>query len=447
MQNIVHAIETETGEVFSSAADAQNAGYVQCVDCGDWILKEDATETADGPVCDSCLTNDYVICDVCGDYVQDNDVQDVRFYSSTYAFTTQNVCSTCVENIDTIRECADCGTLFDASEAYADSDGEISTYEDGYRAVCGECLFDHYVECESCGTWVRIENARERGCDYYCPDCAGSDDLEEYGRTDKRTCNLRFFKTHADPDGYKLFLGVELETENDDNDDAATAIKNAVNRACGDRDAVVCKRDGSLDCGGCEVVTMPMSLRYHTETTLWDAVTTNADYVSERTGMHVHISRDFFACDAELTTFCRILCRFVSHFRTIGERSDGCYYGRWPSAHKMGIDLQNDNYIAKRNKTMAFLQEADRYTAINLKPRDTIELRFFESTLDPDTIRGRLELVAGAALVAHELGGGYFGTVVEEWSWDDAKTMILTTLWAHGYSTKQAVNLLKRLGE
>lgn len=447
MSTITHVIETATGEVFNSTADAQNAGYVQCVNCGGWILDDDATETADGPVCQTCLESDYTVCDVCGEYVDMCHVQDVQFYRTTCDYVTQTVCDTCIDNTDTIRECADCGTLFDASAAYADSDGEISTYEDGYRAVCGECLYDHYVECESCGTWVRIENAQERNCDYYCPDCAGSEDLESYGRTDKSTCNLRFFKANDDPDDYKLFLGVELETENDDNGDAATAIKNAVNRACGDRNAVVCKQDGSLDENGCEVVTMPMSLRYHTETTLWDAVTKNADYVSERTGMHVHISRDFFTCDAELTTFCRILCRFVSHFRTIGERSDGCYYGRWPSAHKMGIDLQNDDHITKRNKTMAFLQEANRYTAINLRPRDTIELRFFESTLDPDTIRGRLELVAGAALVAHELGGGYIGTVIEEWTWDDAKTMILTTLWAHGYGTKQAVDLLKRLGE
>ena len=446
MQNLVHVIETETGEVFSSINDAVAAGYVQCVNCGKWILDDDATDTQDGLVCDDCLQEDYYVCDCCDEYVSRDHLQDVRFYHTPYSYTVQNVCDTCVGNIDTIRECADCGTLFDASESYADSDSEISTYEDSYRAVCGECLYDHYVECASCGTWVRLENAYEHDCDYYCPDCKGSDDLEGYGRTDKTTCNLRFFKTNDDSDDYKLFLGVELETENDDNDAAATAIKNAVNRACGDRNAVVCKQDGSLDDGGCEVVTMPMSLRYHTETALWDAVTKNADYVSDRTGMHVHISRDFFACDDELVTFCRILCRFVSHFRTIGERSDGCHYGKWPSAYRMGIDLQKDDELTKRHKTMKYLRTAERYTAINLKPRDTIELRFFESTLDPDTVRGRLELVAGAALVAHELGGGA-GIVIESWTWDDAKTMILTTLWAHGYGTKHAVDLLKRLNE
>ena len=182
MSNLVYTIETETGEVFNSTTDAINAGYVQCVNCGAWILDDDSTETADGPVCQTCLENDYTVCDVCGEYVDMCHVQDVQFYRTTCDYVTQTVCDTCVDNIDTIRECADCGTLFDASAAYADSDGEISTYENGYRAVCGECLYDHYVECESCGTWVRIENAQERNCDYYCPDCAGSDDLESYGR-------------------------------------------------------------------------------------------------------------------------------------------------------------------------------------------------------------------------------------------------------------------------
>lgn len=448
MENYTHIIETEDGEVFNSEQEARNAGYIQCIDCGTWIDEDDATETQNGPVCDSCLTNDYVICDVCGDYVQDCNVQDVQVYNSSCTYNVACVCDTCVENVDSIRECADCGTLFDASGAYADSDSEINTYEDSYRAVCGTCLYDNYVECAECGTWVRLDNSCENSYgDYVCPDCYdGNDDLESYSRTAKDTCLMRFFKTRKDPSDYKLFLGVELETENDDNADAATAIKNAVERACGDRNAVVCKKDSSLDDDGCEVVTMPMSLAYHIESGVWGAVTKHADYVSHRTGMHVHISRDFFNDYAELTTFCRILCRFVSHFRNIGERSDGCYYGKWPSAYGMGIDLQKDAPAAKRKKTMEYLEGAERYTAINLKPRDTIELRFFESSLDPDTIVGRLEIIAGAAIVAHGLGNKS-GGFIESWTWENAKTAILTTLYKHGYDTKRAVDLLKRLGE
>ena len=129
---------------------ANDAGWVICKGCDEWIKEDDCEDIDDGYFCDDCFNESYYRCNGC------NDV--------------------CV-----------------LDESYSDPDGNM---------LCDSCFCDNYSYCQDCGEVVHNDDMVCRDDEFYCSSCdPGSSDHigENYdGSTTYRDVTDRCF-------------GVELE--------------------------------------------------------------------------------------------------------------------------------------------------------------------------------------------------------------------------------------------
>jgi gamma-glutamyl:cysteine ligase YbdK (ATP-grasp superfamily) len=99
-------------------------------------------------------------------------------------------------------------------------------------------------------------------------------------------------------------------------------------------------------------------------------------------GLHVHIGRDTFVNYSHLARFLILLHRSKPSIVALAGRD--C--SRWAS-----FDLGQDESIVLQAQGKQYPQT--RYRAVNLTNDDTVEVRVFRGTLNPDTIIAHLELL------------------------------------------------------
>lgn len=411
---------TYGGTDYYTAEEAAEAGFAQCEECGDWVPEDETFSTANGLVCNDCI-DDYCECTCCGETVRADD----GYWVNRYMYIGERpepvfYCDSCASTSRNVQTCGVCGEMYTSDDCIGDRDSEIQTYDGTWVDICPDCLIDNYIECEECGEWVSLDDA----VDGFCPNCHESD-LESY----KHTNELGFHAYRAADGEAGLFIGVELETENANNRETARAVKDAVAQCEGcSRDSVVCKRDGSLDDGGCEIVTAPFSPALHLQTGFWDAVTDAASCYSHNCGMHVHISRAYFTSDTERYLFARLFFRFGKRFRNFAGRGD-TYYSRWANAEWFGIDLREtpDTRFKQFMRGMERYRDSyGRYTAVNFCPRETIEVRAFAATLDPSRIRDFVAVVYANAVIANTTPDAI--NVIESYTFDEYKARLLEVI-------------------
>lgn len=289
-------------------------------------------------------------------------------------------------------ECTNCGSL----EPCEDS---RSTYHDD--DICPTCARDHFVFSDYCNRYIREDEAR------YALDRNGnevtvheedenftwSDDDDTYvhvsmldrGVIRAYHSSKEFFAPIHDDwtRQHNRHMGIELEVEAPECDPRPIARKindTANGGRVGER--LFFERDGSLT-NGFEIITQPMSLPMIRETFEFLKHPQNtAGLRSHRTttcGLHVHVSR------AGLTNV------------TIGRAVTFVNDPRNDSFVMALARRYNTGYckIVEKDPETAHLP-ADRYEAINLTPRNTIEFRLFRGSLKYDA-------VIAAAEFAHAL--------------------------------------------
>ena len=191
------------------------------------------------------------------------------------------------------------------------------------------------------------------------------------------------------------FLGVELEIdEAGESDHNAWELLNIANGEGEKR--LYCKHDGSLD-DGFELVTHPMSLRYHMEEMPWDKILRRAaemGYTSHQAGtcgLHVHVSRDAFgSTEAEQdAAIARVLYFFEKNWEELLKfsRRTQRQLDRW--AARYGYKEQPRDILEHAKKGCP----GGRYTCVNLQNGDTVELRIFRGSLRWNTLIATLQLV------------------------------------------------------
>jgi hypothetical protein len=270
--------------------------------------------------------------------------------------------------------CPYCGNLADAQDD--------TTYVDqADETVCSDCI-DRIDYCDRHGS--HYEHVGCERCD------EGGDLIESYGYRPTPT----FFKRPEDiklPKELKTFTGFELEMEASECDriegaELATEIFG---------DYCYLKEDGSLN-NGFEMVSHPLSHGYATERFPWQRLKELADLgmrsANTRTcGLHVHINRDLFrSSPSTMYRFMSMFYRNSEQWKILAGRQNSTY-ASWSE-----YELDRMLHYAKNFGQHAYNNE--RYVAINLQNRNTLELRFFKGTLRPDTFIGRLE---GVHAVAH----------------------------------------------
>ena len=353
--------------------DDDGKSTVPCVACSTSVDKDDVCITSyDDYVCNECVQ----ICGRCNEIGSVND--DFHMVDGDEMW-----CEPC-----TNRRAYWC----DRCEEY-NSNSSIYIY-DRSEHWCSPCADDTYF-CEDC------DNYYADGC----PDC--SDNQDEYGNRIIHDYSYRpdaIF--HSTDKNERLYFGIEVEVE--DSRDLSESSSYA-HRLEG-MELAYLKQDGSLSCGY-EIVTHPMSHDYYKNeaSDLWDTLEHLRTYYKVKSwdtstcGLHIHISRTGFNGGGHMHRFLNLIYSNADFYSILAGREES----RWASfddimSNQIMYD-ENGNYalnehgdykyITKRNiasKLQGY--NTERYSAVNTRNRETLEIRIFKGTVNTNTIKSHIDL-------------------------------------------------------
>lgn len=356
--------------------------------------------------CEDCVDADAFTCEHCGD------VYDLECANSVHVRGRRSEyieywCDDCAASAAMV--CDECGNTF------ANNIEEYETWDGKYTTLCDSCFSDSWSYCEDCERIVNDDDVRWIDDRPYCPSCAedrASDNLASYHHSyghvfwiDENTCKTSYML--SDDEERLLYLGVELET---DNNNTPAALADSIARAFGP-DYFECKTDGSLSSEGVEIVSTPMTARAHLASDVWarvvdlvracDGLSNDA---SSSCGLHIHGSRNALASHDTVYRLDRFFHRFADEFvrfsRRHGYELDWCRIGEDSLA---GYASTSERKCAWRNAK----RFENRYVAVNDRNADTVEIRLWKGSLNVETIRATIEMTAGLFMVADKVTDDY----------------------------------------
>ena len=317
--------------------------YIKCEDCGDVIEKDDAIyiKSEDKWVCDSCLENNYELCECCDEYFNCDDVHYVENYGG--------VCDNCINNGD-FASCEDCGDIYHIDDM---------TWND-------------YDDCWYC-----------RNCESEHSSCNEIYDYHDFN-------NWQFFKGKDETDA-PYFIGKEIELEPKSNGDGNLKdVLNAMNKYLN----AVGMHDGSLAYNGVEIVTHPESWKYIQERKenyreFFEEIQKNGYGDKHNCGLHFHVSRP---SDDVISKIIVILESFKDEIKKLSRRNGDNSWSHFLTDggdKTQRLQYQSTKYL----KDVYTKQGHDRYLALNLCNRNTIEFRFFKGANNFEEFWGALEFI------------------------------------------------------
>lgn len=326
-------------------------------------------------------------CHWCEEEVERESMIDHEMRLSRGTYTTIQLCEMCDDNS---THCEDCNTVM-----HYDDCNSIN----GDYYVCESCFDRNYGYCEYC------ERNWNTNYDSSCPDGC-SDDEDNSGIVQswsfKPEAVFAFMRN-----GVPRYSGIlppnisvtgfelEMEAVNCERYEGVQLANDIFNNWC------YFKEDGSLN-NGFEMVSHPMSLDIVRNTFPWERLRELSQVgmrsAQTRTcGLHIHINKSFFAENP--TTMYRFMSMFYSNaeqWKKVAGRSESTY-ASW-SEYEQSQMLQYTKHFSRKQHHA----NSDRYVALNLQNRNTIELRFFKGTLRPESFIARLEAVHAVAQYALE---------------------------------------------
>ena len=208
-------------------------------------------------------------------------------------------------------------------------------------------------------------------------------------------------KTKSEPGSLGL-MGYELEVGTDCSRHSRRWLSDRVDEIMGD--LATCEEDGSLgSVNGFEIITQPATLAAHLSPEFHlDELLAKLDsegamsHDTSCCGLHVHYNRGALghteqARDMVCAKLLVLMDRFENELKLIARRD----------YTQNGYCLKFRNFSATgENSTQKLLEKyqpckdsRDRYHALNLTNRNTIEFRIFRGTLKPLALKATLELV------------------------------------------------------
>ena len=272
--------------------------------------------------------------------------------------------------IDEVEVCEDCNAPLAWDDVV-----RIEPYSVD-RHICFSC-YDEYRECNYCGEMFR-PGAYDNFC---CQECA-----EEYER-EHRSSEDVIHRYSYTPDEWiyhstgncERYFGIEIEVKQSSSEEDVEWLNK-------DEDEYMCfqKYDSSIS-NGTEVVFHPQTRDYFDRrgyswiTELYD----NFSYLSCGTnsrigsGMHVHISRTAFNDDNSIKKFCELIN--IKYEKSLTEFSE-----------RTADELEE---WAMFHPEEPMQGEWDRYTAVNLRNDDTVEVRIFRTPAKPQKVAEVIHLL------------------------------------------------------
>lgn len=340
---------------------------------------DDMPITVDGDEwCATCFSSDAFDCDRCG---YNSDIDNIR-----HMLDDERWCEPCFD-ISGVT-CDQCGGNVSAEATHTINEDQV---------YCLRCVRMHAVACDQCGDyvteWRTVED--DSVCESCCPNDRYCDSCDRYHLDGDCPRDSALIKGHSyskypEPLGTgPIYFGVELEVEvhegensgDEDDDDGDYGDREGpardVQKLLGD--FVVLKEDGSLNCGF-EIVSRPASLAEHRKAwpKLFSAIPgLLRSHDTSSCGLHVHVSREPLSSVHILK-----IDAFVNENAEFIGKLAGRSESTWAR-------------ICKKDKLADYGQaEGEKYKALNLLHKKTIEFRVFKGTLNSETFFARLESVS-----------------------------------------------------
>lgn len=269
----------------------------------------------------------------------------------------------CLKCLEKYTKCHDCGVMFE------DKDGFVNTRNDIICSACDE----NYIECSDCGSIAHSNYIDEERCCDACRALAHHDYKPDPIFYNKEG----IIKTPKKTD---IYYGVELEVETIEGDIKSTceSIKKLFAK-----NFVYCKEDGSLD-RGIEIVTHPASVDAHKDN--WvkffkQRPDNIRSFDTTTCGLHVHATRKPLS-NPQIS---KIVC-FVS------EENNRNFITKLAQRGSTEFCKIKPKKIstAWKNKSIEGFEE-ERYCAVNLCNKSTIEFRIFKGTLKQESFFKAIE--------------------------------------------------------
>ena len=340
----------EEGDVIVSKEDIENGltdEYFVC-DCCQEICHVDSVRDAydDKVICEDCCDDQYIWSDSMNTYIY---CDDAFYYEDNFNNPVHYECK------------SQYGWRSQVTDSwYSDNEERLET-EDGYYYAEGEQ--DDLYWCSTDECWYYSEDNMPEGL------------IRGYH---KRPA-LHFFG-----EGPKFF-GLELECDGSCADGTDTDVLHIFE---GHMDRFYFNSDGSLS-HGFEAITHPMSPSEMLKMD-WEQIAERMErryYDNDRdtAGIHIHISRRFFKDEKNIG---RLVRMFSENYRDMVKFAQRPSFSaeRWAdrvggSSRQYAIDWYQNAY------------RAGRYTAVNLRNDETVEIRLFHSLPDSKHIKSCIQLV------------------------------------------------------
>lgn len=351
--------------------------YEPCADCRDLCHRDNLTDVGGSLeyhyVCTNCWDN-YSTCDDCGETVPERDTHTVGSDDHT-------VCDGCYTNYESCEICEH--EQRDVHRRYVDG---------SYMDVCDTC-YDNLEDCPECGSPATD------------PDGGSCCERSEYDEDDEDTIepNARvqdtsqFFRTAWDTKRERaghtlLYLGYELEVELGRSSlsyrDASGQVR---------ADYMLHHYDGSLS-NGIEFVSMPMTYEFFKEHRdemgeKWNGLRRAGvrSHNTQTCGMHVHLSRKSFT-QYHLLKFMRLIYDNPEFIMRVSQRTAD-RLDQWSSLTAENPTLPR---LVRKAKSGENISGRERYVAVNLENRNTVELRIFRGNLRPERFAKNVEFCVAA---------------------------------------------------
>ena len=291
--------------------------------------------------------------------------------------------------------------------------------------ACWSCLDLAVHQCENCDNQVRRDHSQRfdelarhwdldsisyinrtidegmdlcQDCAYYCVDCdraytyqsnaqecclEGTSYIHNYSfrplyKFSETTAGGAVLTTARSKPGV-MYIGFEIEVEQVVRHLAS--FYDVSGEDAGSPRFIYIKSDGSLSSHGAEFVTMPATVDAFEKLFPWDAFSTLHSlgaraWAYSSCGMHIHVARSAFTPSH--------LYKFMK-FQLENDAKCISYAGRESDFAEWGNETMDD----MKRKPSKYCKEpvsAERYSAINVLPRTTIELRYFRSNILKDGI-------------------------------------------------------------
>lgn len=269
--------------------------------------------------------------------------------------------------------CKHCGDVVPLNSARITEDGDV---------ICRRCADEEYVQCCHCSNYISRSSNR-----VLCKEC----DARVYSRiiNNYSTKPIPRFKSRIyDDDKGVRFFGLELEF-NYLSPAGAYALFNDLYKD----HWIYNKSDASIS-NGVEIVTNPMD-RSNTKVLLKKMtdglvqISSDIRSYKDNAGIHIHVNRKSvdpidvyklgYLFNYKMPSDCKRLIYYISNrISSSTDKTDDFHYCQLGKG---------------KDKTTVGKPSHDRYCAVNLQNKSTIEFRLFKTVADPEIIDSYIEFV------------------------------------------------------